>query len=199
MLVKHARSRAHERGFTLIELLITLVVVSVGMLGLAKLQAAAVAETQTSRIRSLMTFQAESLAGAMRANRGYWAASALPAPSFILNTTPAGVETLNDRAGANKMTVVTPTTGDSFCVGTAATPVCTPPKMAYDDVFNVWGSKFSKQFPSGSATVLCVAGATVPTTCDITLSWSEHYVVANKNALNGKLNDTVSLVLHVQP
>src|SRR5204863_9281896 len=61
-------------GFSLLEVLVTLIVIAIGLLGLAKTQAAAVSNTQVSRVRSLIALQAESLAGAMHGNRGYWAA-----------------------------------------------------------------------------------------------------------------------------
>lgn len=44
--------RRRQAGFSMIETLITLVVISVGLLGLAKIQAASISYTQNTRVRS---------------------------------------------------------------------------------------------------------------------------------------------------
>src|SRR6266446_2556532 len=79
----------HRRntGFSLIEVLVTLVVVAIGLLGLAKMQAAAISNTQVSRVRSLIALQTESLASAMHGNRTYWAAGVAPATFSATGTT----------------------------------------------------------------------------------------------------------------
>jgi type IV pilus assembly protein PilV len=177
-----------ERGFTLIELLVTLVIVSVGLLGMAKLQAAAVAESQVSRVRSLMTFQAESLSGVMSANRSYWGATTGKAPGF---TVAAGAGTATDTAG----TMV----AGGNCDQTTATP-CSAAQIASFDV-TAWAVNFGKQFPTGAASVICsTPAATVPTTCDIKLTWAEHYVAMNRATAGGTSSDTtLNMILHVQP
>jgi type IV pilus assembly protein PilV len=182
------------RGFTLIELLITLVVVAVGMLGLAKLEAAAVAESGVSRIRSLMTYQAESLAAMMRANRNYWGGTTGAAPGFTLT---AGATTITDNGGTNKMD-----TSKTTCVSTSTTTnFCTSAQLAYFDIVKTWLPNYTSQFPGGGATVACTVTANLPTTCDITLSWTEHTVGINSNSASASAaaGGTVSMVLHVQP
>jgi len=186
------------RGFTLIEVLITLLVVAVGILGMAKLQAAAVAESKVSNVRSLMAYQGESLAGMMRSNRSYWAAVATTAPSF---TWTAGGTYPPSTSSVGTMTA--PTTSSSTCVvSTAPTgPTCTTAQIAYDDVVNNWLLSFKTQFPTANATIACVAAsATVPGTCDITLTWTESHVSINsdsKSPASTVVNP--SMVLHVQP
>jgi prepilin-type N-terminal cleavage/methylation domain-containing protein len=71
--------RAHRinkgvRGFSLIEVLVALIVVSVGLLGIAKMQAVAYSSTGVASKRSLAAIEAASLASSMHANRAYWAA-----------------------------------------------------------------------------------------------------------------------------
>jgi type IV pilus assembly protein PilV len=189
--MKRLHHAASVRGFTLIELLITLVIVSVGMLGLAKLEAAAVAESGVSRIRSLMTYQAESLAAMMRANRNYWGSTTGTAPNFKV---AAGNPTPIDNAGT--MTVTTTTA----CTGTIAAPVtpCPVAKIAYVDVLG-WTQQFVGAFPNGTATDVCTVTAGLPTTCDITLSWTEHTVAISNSSTILAAPPTVSMVLHVQP
>ena len=64
----------HEAGFTLVEVLIALLISSIGLLGLAGMQALALASTQVSSVRSLVALQASSLAAAMHSNQAYWSA-----------------------------------------------------------------------------------------------------------------------------
>ena len=64
---------AHARGFTLLEVMVALVVTSIGLLGIAKLQALAYASTGSASVRSLVALQAAGLAASMHADRGYWA------------------------------------------------------------------------------------------------------------------------------
>ena len=63
------------RGFSLIEVLVALVVVSVGLLGIAKMQAIAYSSTGVASKRSLAAIEAASLASSMHANRAYWSVS----------------------------------------------------------------------------------------------------------------------------
>ncbi len=191
------RSRQRDTtGFTLAELLVTLVIVSVGMLGLLKMEAAGVAESQVSRVRSLLTYQAESLAGLMRANRGYWAARTSPFPSFAVSSAGALTYPTGIAAGT-----------DPAC----QTSACQPAQMAYADL-TTWGTAFKNAFPGATANVTCTApsaaactaSAIVPTSYDITLTWHEKSVAINRgatgtNASASGVNNGVSMVLHVQP
>jgi type IV pilus assembly protein PilV len=147
-----------------------------------------------SRIRSLMTYQAESLAAMMRANRGDWGGTTGAGANFTL---AQGGTSITDNGGTNKMD-----TAGTNCVSTSSTPnVCTPSQLAYYDINQVWRPNYKNQFPSGGATVSCIVAANKPTTCDITLSWSEHYVAINRTATTGttSASSTVNMVLHVQP
>ena len=67
-----------EAGFSMLEVLVTLVVVATGLLGFAKMQAAAVSNTQIARVRSLIALQASSLASSMYSNRHYWSQGLTP-------------------------------------------------------------------------------------------------------------------------
>jgi len=181
----HSRSRV-ERGFTIIELLVTLVIVSVGMLGVAKLQAAAVAETGVARTRSLMTFQAEALASAMRANKGFWQSSTAYSQSISIvagGTTSGGTG------------LAQPGTADHTCTSTST---CTPANIAYDDL-KTWVTAFGAAFPAATGTIVCSGSATAPETCDITLTWAERTVAINRTTAAGSSSTNASVVLHVQP
>ena len=58
-----------QRGFMLIEVLITVIVVSLGLLGLAGLQATGLRHNTSSYLRSQATFLAYDMADRIRANR----------------------------------------------------------------------------------------------------------------------------------
>jgi len=59
----------HSRGLTLLEILIALVVLSIGLLGLANLQLFGLASTNDSAQRSMVSFITNDLADRMRINR----------------------------------------------------------------------------------------------------------------------------------
>jgi len=60
--------RSSQRGFTLLEALVTIVVVSIGLLGILGLQTVSIANTQSSSARSNATVAADNLADRMRVN-----------------------------------------------------------------------------------------------------------------------------------
>jgi type IV pilus assembly protein PilV len=190
MFVKSIRPvRRRKAGFTLVELLVTMLIVSVGILGIVKLEAAGVSESQVSRVRSLMTYQAESLASSMRANRGYWA------------STTAAFSTWTSVATGTQSYPISGNAGDATCMANT----CSSTEMAYADWVS-WRTAFVTAFPNATATVACsgaspacTAGSgVVPRSYDITLSWSEKSVAVNRSG-NSTASAPVSMVLHVQP
>ena len=70
----NTRMQANIRGFSLVEVMVALVICSIGLLGLAKLEALALSSTGVASGRALASLEASSLAAAMHANPGYWAA-----------------------------------------------------------------------------------------------------------------------------
>jgi len=198
MLVKPLRLRRREGGFTLVELLITMLIVTVGLLGLAKLQATAVSNSAVARTRALMTFQAESLAGMIRANKTFWVSSGPTSvyPAFDV-----------DKAGARTNTGMTPVTS---CTNIGTT--CKPAELAYDDMYT-WAKSFNdgtaaSAFQGATAKIACVpatgtscgANPTQPHGYDITLTWQQKLVAMNRSTVNSTTQSTpVSMVMHVQP
>src|SRR5438445_9867309 len=66
------RGCLREAGFSLVEVMVALIVMSVGLLGIAKMQALALTSTTSARMRSIVALEASSLASTMRADRAYW-------------------------------------------------------------------------------------------------------------------------------
>ncbi len=87
-----------DAGFTLVEILIALLVLSIGMLGIAALQAATVQFNHSAYLRSQATSLAYDIVDRMRANRAaaldgaYDGASVTPAPAC--NTVAAASTTV---------------------------------------------------------------------------------------------------------
>ena len=191
----HRHRTGAQAGFTLIELLVTVAIVAFGLLGLGKLQASALANSQASRMRAIMTFQAEALAGAMRANPGFWAQTTAPLPGFTVAggtaTTTSGTWPLHPPAPQ--------------CANLDASHTCTQGQIALFDINN-WATSFNSQFPTATAAVTCNT-SNGPTSCDIRLTWNEHYVAMNRTTSTGVLSAAAgassaqgnTMVLHVQP
>jgi type IV pilus assembly protein PilV len=62
-------SQTNEQGFTLIEVLVALVILSVGLIGLAALQTGGLRNNNSALIRSRAVLAAEDILDRMRANR----------------------------------------------------------------------------------------------------------------------------------
>lgn len=65
----HHNAMNQAAGFSLVELLVTLVILSVGVLGVAALQTSSVRASRTAYYRGQAAVLAQQLLGAMRANR----------------------------------------------------------------------------------------------------------------------------------
>lgn len=91
-----------QRGATLIEVLVTLLVLSVGLLGMAGLQALSIKSNHSSYYRSQATFLAYDISERMRANRmaalnGDYSSSAFPSSSSS-NSVEDGTRAEQDKA-----------------------------------------------------------------------------------------------------
>jgi type IV pilus assembly protein PilV len=162
--------RARLMGFSLVEVLVALVVLGVGLLGIAKLQGAAYSNTATAARRSLAALEADSLAASMHVNRGYWSKSADPAGATI--TVQGSTVTVASGAGANLNTAVA---ANPSC--TSTTTPCTVENMAAYDLIRWALALQAIQLPNYTATVACGTGT--PISCTITTTWSENAVAVN--------------------
>lgn len=113
-----------DSGFTLIEVLIAMLVLALGLLGLAGLQATALANNVSAYNRSQATELAYDLADKMRANI----------------------------AGLSTYTTVSPTSASaqSDCVTVSTT--CTAANMAENDLYE-WNIAVTTTLPRGAGTV----------------------------------------------
>lgn len=147
-------------GFSLIEVLIALIVFAVGLLGIAKMEALALATTATSSRRAIAALEASSLANTMHLNRGFWGTGA--ASSLVVNI--SGGTVTNPPGG---------TTPD--CEVGAGAPCSNVALASYD--LSVWASSLQALLPNDVATVTC--NAATPLACSIQIQWSEQGVALN--------------------
>src|SRR5690606_37489064 len=95
MLNRHPRSRAGVAGFTLIEVLVALIVLSIGLLGLAALQIQSIKHNTDAYFRTQATLLAYDIIDRMRANSaavsaGIYEVSAPPATEVTCGEDAAG-------------------------------------------------------------------------------------------------------------
>jgi type IV pilus assembly protein PilV len=210
---------ARSRGFTLVEVMVALIVIAIGTLGIAKMQALSLSNTGASRTRALAAIEAASLAEAMHANRAYWA-SYSSTPGTVSVSTTDGVPTVTSNSATlqSALTTVAGTTcatGTMFganlsCYCNASPTLCagTYVNMAASDLYD-WGQGLGSLLPSASATVACNNGnngtnADNPVDCTITISWTENSVAlttqeASAAAAATAAIQTVKYILYVVP
>ena len=158
-----------DKGLTLVEILIALLVVTVGLLGVAMLQGVGVNNSHISYLRSVASIHVQNMAERMRAN-------------------PAGVDS-SDYAGnvpAPNIDYATVTTtfdcrpdDPSKPAFTGSNTACTPAQQAQADAVH-WVTSLAADLPSGAGQVICndidTADAnpcTIGSTHTITVNWRE--------------------------
>ena len=139
-----------ERGFTLIEVAVALLVLAVGLLGIAGMQSSGMQATMKSHQRATAMTQAQDIADRIRTNL-----SALRSMDYV-GTIATVAPSPNCQTVSN---------------------ICTSPQLAATDLFN-WQTENAASLPSGQGRITCtdinVATATIleaGTTCLITVMW----------------------------
>ncbi len=181
-----AMRRGH--GFSLVEVMVALVVCALGLLGLAKMESLAVVSTAVASSRSLAAIQASSLAAAMHANRGYWAAGLAPASTTVTVTSAATTIVSGDPLLAAIPAVASLVPGALSCGAN---------QMAAYDV-QQWALALQNLLPGSFSTIACTTVGT-PVTCTIQIQWTENAVAANAQQTNINALQAPTYVLYVQP
>jgi type IV pilus assembly protein PilV len=176
----------HRRaaGFTLVEVMVALIIIAIGMLGIAKMQGLALSSTGASRSRALAAIEASSLAAAMQANRNYWS-SAGSLPGNISVTTSGGTATVTSDSATmttalNLVKAATPCGGlgqnlSCYCVSGA--PCAASINMAASDLYD-WAQSLATFLPNATASLACSA-VDKPVDCTMVINWSENTVATN--------------------
>ena len=160
--MRSRQSVTSARGFSLIEVLVALIVVSVGLLGIAKMQAIAYSSTGVAGSRSLASIQAASLASSMHADRAYWASA-----GAATTTTVTGISVASTDGALQAGT---------DCTSLGALPCSSSQVAAYD--LKSWGVALQALLTNDKATITC-ATLLVPVTCTVTITWTENAVALN--------------------
>jgi type IV pilus assembly protein PilV len=174
---------ARTRGFSLVEVLVALLVISIGLLGIAKMQALALSNTNGGRLRALAALQAESLASTIQAERNYW--GNVSADLTIGITTSGGSSTINSTdnsanvnatitCAASSTTTIGGCSGGLDCTKTS-TPCNAQTMAAYD--LQQWAGRVQQLLGQDVVQIFCnKLTPTVPVTCRITINWTEAQV-----------------------
>ena len=170
--MKTPRLHATHAGFTLVEVMVALLVISIGLLGIAKMQALALSSTASARLRSLGALEAASLSTMMGADRSYWASSATTATPLTITVQNGAISNSSD----------VNITGTPNCSYPATCTVAT--QMATYDLNN-WATALNAVLPNALATISCSQPAAVapnpssPVSCSIQIQWAENLVQSN--------------------
>lgn len=140
-----SRDPLHQRGATMLEALVALLVLMLGVLGLARLQVATLMEARHANARSVAVQAASDLLDRMQVNR----AARFSSPAFGIYVT----------AWAQ------PSVPTVDCL----TDPCSSTQMAAFDVWQ-WKQSLAQQLPDGSATVF--RSTSDPSQLGVLLAWS---------------------------
>lgn len=167
-------------GFSLIEVMIAMIIICVGMLGIAKLEAVVLSSTGSSRLRALVALQAESLADAMHADRDFWDGTSGDWTSTVgvSITVTNGTASL---AATNSAHLSSALSSPPNC-----TTTCIPANLAgYDLTLWAQGSSniggLAQLLKNSTSSISCLAATvTNPASCTVTINWNENTVAANQ-------------------
>lgn len=197
-------SRARSGGFSLVEVMVAVVVICIGLLGIAKLQALSLSNSTVARQRSLAAIEAASLASAMHSNRLYWASATPPAlvtwssqtnPAFASSDAALAVQANADITPPGTPNVCVGTlNGGAMCAGAAGAT-----SLAAGDLA-LWAGDVAALMPNAALSIQCPPppGGNSPQACTIQMTWSENAVGLNKQgsaAGGGFQNPTYTLVV----
>jgi type IV pilus assembly protein PilV len=174
---RHARDRS--RGFSLLEVMVSVIVICVGLLGIAKLQALSLSSVTSSRLRALAAIEAAGMASAMHSNRQYWG---LTPPGTV---TVTGT-TVTSSDGALQTAAAAANAGTLCWSPTATTnsgPACGAVQLAAFDLVR-WTTSLTTLLPNPApnpiATILCPpTPGGGPASCTVQISWNEQAVAIN--------------------
>ncbi|HEX3835969.1 MAG TPA: type IV pilus modification protein PilV [Steroidobacteraceae bacterium] len=157
------------RGFSLVEVMVALVIIAVGLLGIAKMQALALSSTGSAGTRSLVAIEAASLAASMHTNRDYWG-----------QTPPAVTNVAVSSNGPNQAATVTVDVPTLASAPATCAPCSSNTQLAAYDLQN-WALALGQVVP-GAATQITCSVASPPLSCTIQITWLENVTSANSSA-----------------
>jgi type IV pilus assembly protein PilV len=149
MITTYYQKTNKQSGFTMIEILIALIILSVGVLGLAGLQGASLRSSNTAYMRTVATSQIYDFAERMRSNtKGY---------KLAVN---GGDNAYNQLSG-------TPVYSNCNIQTKLPSAGCNTVELATRDI-SIWNTENARVLPAGQGTVRRSGSSFV-----ITVSWDE--------------------------
>jgi type IV pilus assembly protein PilV len=170
-------------GFSLVEVMIALIIICVGMLGIAKLEAVVLSNTGSSRLRALVALQAESLADSMHADRDFWDGTSGDWTSTV------GVSISITGGTATYSATNSAHLSSALSTLPNCNSACIPANLAGYDLYEWATGSTSTPIVEGlgqllktsTTTIACLAAtATNPASCTVTITWNENTVAANQ-------------------
>jgi type IV pilus assembly protein PilV len=161
-----------EQGFSMLEVLVTLIIILLGVLGMAGMQMLAINNTQIARTNSLAAILTSSFVANMQTNAQYWS-------TYTRSGTATGVS----QPGVSPVSGSTTVLSDSVLNGLTTNCVsstCSQDQLAAYDLKN-WGANVATLLPAATGTVSC-NGAT-PNVCTVSVTWSEKNVALHNQAI----------------
>jgi len=151
---RRAAVAAAPRGFTLLEVMVTIIVLALGLLGLASLQVFSLKNNHVSYYRAIASQQAYDMEDRLRANLAGVVNS--PGPDGTIYTTNCHPANPNNQGACyDDLLSAGVLPADPACVNTAAG--CTADNMALTDAFQ-WLSNTAALLPGGKGMVSCIRG-----------------------------------------
>lgn len=158
-------------GFTLLEVMISMVIFSVGMLGLAGIQALALKNNNTAYQRTIAMQHSANMADLIRSSNSF---DETVDSSFAGITTPVGSDPTKD------------------CIADDTATLCSTTELAVFDIFH-WKQRLASALPSGRGTV--VLASSVYT---ITIMWDEKRTGVTGENCSGGASDLKCYVIQIQ-
>lgn len=163
-LSTHRPPRRAQRGISMIEILVTMLIISVAMLGAVGLQMQALRMNQGGQFRSQAVFLAGDLAERIEANKD------------------AAI------AGSYVVTVPTAATAVAAAAKDCKTVTCTGTELAADDLYE-WGTALRSVLPQSTWSVTQTTTGN-PSTYTIVINWIDR--VANTTYASATTSETFS-------
>ncbi len=161
-----------DTGFSLLEVLIALVVILVGVLGIAALQLMAINNTAGVNYQNLAAQLASGISAQMQANTAYWG-------TLLTSTTPVPVTQPNGIGSAEVN--ITSTTQSLAQAGNALDCVantCSAIQLAeYDE--DSWRNILQNGFPGANRLIKIDCITSTPVTCVVEVDWQVANVAIN--------------------
>lgn len=152
-------SKRFEQGFSILEVLIAVVVIALGLLGIASLQAAAVSNTTATHAESVVATESYNLVARMRANKAFWKKE--------LNDPATGITEITVKKVGSSVEITGADVGSEVDCNTA---VCTPRQMARRDL-REWAQGIAGNLEFYQA-VIKIPASGFPKYLDVDIQWA---------------------------